>query len=294
MSDTLPPKQFKIIQPLAVRTLNSIKRVPNPRVFLWAGKMATAVLVDGGFFLRRYRSVCGSQSPKEVAVGMHQMCRRHLKDRTGNNNESRKRSRKLFRIFYYDCPPLQKKAHNPVTGKSIDFSKTETAKWRLEFFDELKKLRKVALRLGDLNEKSGHWTVSQSRMKDLLKKSITVDELTEDDVRYDVKQKGVDMRIGLDIASMCYRRFVDQIILVAGDSDFVPAAKLARREGVDFILDPIWARIRPDLFEHIDGLRSVLPRPQRPQDKALEERDHLPNQGEQNVAAESEFGAGVD
>jgi len=49
---------------------------------------------------------------------------------------------------------------------------------------------------------------------------------------------------------------VDQIILIAGDSDFVPAAKLARREGVDFILDPMWADIKPDLFEHIDGLKS--------------------------------------
>lgn len=68
------------------------------------------------------------------------------------------------------------------------------------------------------------------------------------------------MRIGLDIASLTYKKQVDQIILVAGDSDFVPAAKLARREGVDFILDPMWASIRDDLHEHIDGLRSVLPR----------------------------------
>ncbi len=218
------------------------------------------MLVDGGFFLRRYRTVCGDRTPTEVADGMHRMCRRHLQD-PGKNQDGQPRARRLFRIFYYDCPPLQKKAHNPITGKSIDFSKTPTAQWRLAFFTELKKLRKVALRLGDLNEKSGHWTLHQNQMKELLKKKITVNDLTEEDVRYDVKQKGVDMRIGLDIASMCYKRFVDQIILVAGDSDFVPAAKLARREGVDFILDPMWADIRPDLFEHIDGLRSVLPRP---------------------------------
>jgi len=65
------------------------------------------------------------------------------------------------------------------------------------------------------------------------------------------------MRIGLDIASMAFKKQVNQIILVAGDSDFVPAAKLARREGIDFILDPMWATIRDDLHEHIDGLRSV-------------------------------------
>jgi len=66
------------------------------------------------------------------------------------------------------------------------------------------------------------------------------------------------MRIGLDIASVTLKKQADTIVLVAGDSDFVPAAKLARREGVEFILDPMRQSIREDLFEHIDGLISVL------------------------------------
>jgi len=48
---------------------------------------------------------------------------------------------------------------------------------------------------------------------------------------------------------------------LSGDSDFVPAAKLARREGVDFVLDPMWQNIDDDLFEHIDGLSSTCERP---------------------------------
>ena len=64
------------------------------------------------------------------------------------------------------------------------------------------------------------------------------------------------MKIGIDIASLAYKHQVDQIILISGDSDFVPAAKLARREGIDFILDPMWADIKEDLYEHIDGLKS--------------------------------------
>lgn len=62
-------------------------------------------------------------------------------------------------------------------------------------------------------------------------------------------------------AALAFKRQVSQIVLVSGDSDFVPAAKQARREGVDFVLDPMWATIRPDLHEHVDGLRSVCPRP---------------------------------
>ena len=42
---------------------------------------------------------------------------------------------------------------------------------------------------------------------------------------------------GLDIASIAHKRLANQIILIAGDSDFVPAAKQARREGIDFVLD---------------------------------------------------------
>ncbi len=39
--------------------------------------------------------------------------------------------------------------------------------------------------------------------------------------------------------------------------DLDKSAKMVRREGVDFILDPMWADIRPSLFEHIDGLSSM-------------------------------------
>lgn len=64
------------------------------------------------------------------------------------------------------------------------------------------------------------------------------------------------MKIRVDIASLSYKKQVDQIVLIAGDSDFVPAAKLARREGIDFVLDPLGRKIKEDLFEHIDGLKS--------------------------------------
>lgn len=65
----------------------------------------------------------------------------------------------------------------------------------------------------------------------------------------------------MDIASMSYKHQVNQIILISGDSDFVPAAKLARREGIDFILDPMWNPIKSNLSEHIDGLHTCCRRP---------------------------------
>ena len=64
------------------------------------------------------------------------------------------------------------------------------------------------------------------------------------------------MKIGIDIATLAYKKLVDQIVLISGDSDFVPAAKLARREGIDFVLDSMGNHIADDLLEHIDGLQT--------------------------------------
>jgi uncharacterized LabA/DUF88 family protein len=66
------------------------------------------------------------------------------------------------------------------------------------------------------------------------------------------------LRIGLDAASLAYGRYADQIILIAGDSDFVPVAKMARRHGIDFLLDPLKNNVKPNLLEHIDGIETFV------------------------------------
>lgn len=133
--------------------------------------------------------------------------------------------------------------------------KSDTYVWATEFMEQLKKRRKFALRLGHLSDQM-HYNLKPEVTKELCSGKRSLDSLSERDFVFTAQQKGVDMKIGVDIASLAYKHQVDQIILIAGDSDFVPAAKLARREGIDFILDPMWSIIRPDLFEHIDGLKS--------------------------------------
>lgn len=108
------------------------------------------------------------------------------------------------------------------------------------------------------------------RLKALLRGELKFEALTDEDFTYDVRQKGVDMKIGIDIASLAYKKQVDQIVLVAGDADFVPAAKLGRREGIDFVLDPMWHPIHASLNEHVDGIRSTCPNPHRTQQDGQE------------------------
>jgi len=219
--------------------------------------MSTAIFVDAGFFLKRFRHVYPMKDKGDavaVARTLHGMALDHLTQ--GRDAERRD----LYRIFVYDCPPLAKKAHFPISKRAVDFSKSDTALFRNAFHAELRRLRKVALRLGRLQDGMG-WRLKPKILASVLRGDRGFDTMTDADFEYDVRQKGMDMKIGLDIASVAYKKQVDQIVLVAGDADFVPAAKLARREGVDFILDPMWSQISSDLHEHIDGLRTTTARP---------------------------------
>lgn len=202
------------------------------------------------FIKKRANALFGEKSPEDRAFELIKYCHRHL----SRNDE-------LYRIFYYDCRPSEKKVYHPLTQTTIDLKKHPIHDWYEDFFEQIIKKRKVALRLGEILESSISYTLTPSAVKKLCRKEITIDNLTEKDFILNIQQKGVDMRIGLDIASMAQKRLVDQIVLIAGDSDFVPAAKHARREGIDFILDPLWQKVKPSLSEHIDGLNTKLPKP---------------------------------
>lgn len=257
------PKRFGC-PPLTVRAFIFVGKVPSSEDFLWGVIfMKTAILIDGAFFLYRARAIFGSLSPRDLAGRLHRYSCYHC-GKKENLDDS------LYRIFFYDCPPLTKKYQHPKTGKTIDFAKSEKSKWREAFHNELKRKPKLALRLGVIDGTNSAWKISSANITKLCRESIAFKDLTEDDISLDFKQKGVDMRIGLDIASITFKKQANRIVLVSGDSDFVPAAKLARREGLEFVLDPMWAPIKDDLHEHIDRLRSCFPRPNKIVNKNVE------------------------
>ena len=254
------PRQYAVL---------TIQDVPNPWAFCYQEQsMPTAVLVDGAFFIKRFRRIepQNAFNAERAADLVHRWATAHLLGKiisrhNGQPQELQQRHRReLYRIFFYDCPPLDTKQHNPITKKAVDFSKSREAVFRKELHARLRNKRKLALRLGHLS-KDVKWTIKPAKIAQLLKGKILIADLTENDVSIETRQKGVDMRIGLDVASLSFKQQVDQIVLIAGDADFVPAAKMARREGVDFILDPMWQSIPDGLMEHIDGLRSTCPKP---------------------------------
>lgn len=215
-------------------------------------EIVTAIMVDGGFYRHRARKLFGAKTPIQRADELMEYCRRHIRDSRSH----------LYRIFYYDCPPSERVLFHPLTRSQVNLAKTPEYSWMTEFLETIIKRRKVALRRGEELETQQGYTLRTRPLKKLCNGEITVEDLTEKDFTLDITQKGVDMRIGLDIASLAERRSVNQIIMITGDSDFVPAAKHARREGIDFILDPLWAPVAKSLNEHVDGVREcVRPEP---------------------------------
>lgn len=224
--------------------------------------MKTAILVDGGFYRKRAYKLWGDKNPITRANELFEYCLSHTNMQDQKNKGADKCI--LYRIFYYDCLPISKKVFHPLLRQTIDLGKSDTYQWTNDFLDELKKKRKVAIRLGELSESSLGYVLSNDATKKLFGGAKELKDITEDDFSFRANQKGVDMRIGLDIASLSYKKQVDQIILISGDSDFVSAAKLARREGIDFILDPMWADIKSNLSEHVDGILSPTRNPKDP------------------------------
>ncbi len=208
----------------------------------------TAVLIDGGFYRRRAYSLFGEKTPEDRANEMVKYARRHI----GKSRSS------LYRIFYYDCPPSEKVLFHPLTRSQVNLAATDQFKWTNEFFKALTHKRKVALRRGEELETQNGYVLKKEPLKKLCAGTLRVEDLQEQDFKLEITQKGVDMRIGLDIASLAESGTVNQIVMITGDSDFVPAAKHARRSGIDFILDPMWATVATSLSEHVDGIRQCV------------------------------------
>lgn len=275
-----------------------------------------AILIDGGFFLKRLSKLVPTHqcdTPENIARCVRKLCFNHVMRLKGGSGKLWQQH--LYRVFFYDAQPYDGKAHHPISNRPIEFAKSDLAKARQALFEQLRKERKLALRLGKVN-RDHDWALSPRLTKTALKTrqqlaplqglaeqlqqatdpaqpvqlQLSAEQAQQllaahefwqsiqtNDVALGLRQKGVDMRIAIDIASLTLKQQVSTIVLVAGDSDFVPAAKLARREGMEFILDPLWQNVNDDLFEHIDALQSGLNRPARD--------NHLPDAGQMVAAA---------
>ncbi|MCK9422127.1 MAG: NYN domain-containing protein [Bacteroidales bacterium] len=193
-----------------------------------------AILFDGAFFRKRYCYLHRAE-PRASQVNDYindVMVRINALTTVYDHNSQDV----LFRAFYYDCRPYGGIETRPGGGQ-MDFSQSTVFIASNAFHKDLKTMNQLALRLGELSFDG--WKI------DIANPTAPP--------RPDFKQKGVDMKIGMDIAWMATKKTVDKIVLIAGDSDFVSPMKYARKEGLWIYLDAMrQAQIKLLLKEHAD------------------------------------------
>lgn len=161
----------------------------------------------------------------------------------------------LLRVYFYDAFPATASVQRPVSGEVFNLGDSDRFRHAQSMFDQLVLQPNMSLRMGRADIARDAWRLKGSATKQLLAEQRA---LTDDDFFLDMGQKGVDMRIGMDMARLALRNLVRTVLVVTGDSDFVPALKFVRREGVKVILEPYGKNGRKELRSHAD---IVLPPP---------------------------------
>lgn len=152
---------------------------------------------------------------------------------------------RLHRVYFYDAKPLTGKVKKP-DGSTLDFAATELTKISNQQHSSISRLPYIAMRFGELSYRG--WQVKNS----LLREPMKLRSISSEHLMPSVQQKGVDMRIGLDIAALTLKKQAQVIVLVSGDSDLVPAMKFARREGAQLILITLGNNVKDAMLDHAD------------------------------------------
>ena len=202
-----------------------------------------AILIDAGFATREIKNQTGRPVQAADFASLVESIRKnaYLTDKN------------LYRVFYYDAPPADGKLNNPIDGSTFDLSASNVARNNKQMLEGLKSLPFFALRMGQTSTNGGSWKIKmQSSLNPVPGANSAT--LSPDDIAPNITQKGVDMKIGLDMATLALKKQVGIIVLVTADSDFVPAVKLARTEGVQIFLAHMGHKIKPELKDHADVL----------------------------------------
>lgn len=202
-------------------------------------KARYAIMLDGGFITRK---LLERLKQPATANDIEAECRRLTAIPQVADYE-------LLRIYFYDAPPSQEAVKLPVSGGAHNLGATARASQAKSLYSQLVLKPYFALRMGETSLKPYHWKLKPNVTKKLIKAPRA---LTDADFALDIEQKGVDLRIGLDMARLALKEMVRAIIVVTADSDFVPAFKFVRREGVQIILETMGHSAKFDLKAHAD------------------------------------------
>lgn len=127
---------------------------------------------------------------------------------------------KLIRVYYYDAPPL-------LDPKKLNEREIDFARKRQRFLDKLDQLPYFEVKLGRIQYKG----------RDKNGRLITT-------------QKGVDVKMAIDLIAFADQRIADVIVLITGDSDLIPAIRVAKNKGINILLCTFFVK-QPSLVNEL-------------------------------------------
>lgn len=153
----------------------------------------------------------------------------------------------MLRNYFYHVNPATDVLTNPLDQASVDLAKTPIHGQHLSLIDKLEMKSNFAIRLGETV--THEWRLGSAAMKELMRNPRAV---APNNLVPNITQKGVNLRIGLDIARLALRKMVRVIVVVTGDSVMIPAFKFAHREGIKVYLEVMGHGVRRNLKAHAD------------------------------------------
>lgn len=190
------------------------------------------VLIDGG-----YLRVCANTAHRAVQAFKYDP---NFIDKVAKSCASAQEE--IVRVLYYDCAPFIGEVRLPVSGTKKKYVASD------EWLNQLAQRELFAVRRGVL------------KFRGFKPKRIPVaaQTLSDGDFKPVFEQKGVDMRIGLDISLYSQTKSVDRIVLLSGDTDCVAAMKHARKAGLQMVLINLPnEKLAPELLAHTDFQRPI-------------------------------------
>ena len=203
-----------------------------------------AIILDGGFVIRKHQD----QLKRFPTVEDFEDVRKKI------GNHPYLKESELYRVFMHHAEPCSEVITNPLDNSVKDLSKTEQFKNNTTLLHSLNLTPFYAVRLGTLSFTG--WKIGQKAMKRITKPSSKSKDVKARDLVPDIAQKGVDIKIALDMSFLATNKLVDKIVLVSGDSDMVPVLKMVRTSGVQVFLDSFGHGLKLELKYHVDDILS--------------------------------------
>lgn len=124
-----------------------------------------------------------------------------------------------LRTYFYHCMPLVRKSHPDDIIRQGNMQK---------FLANIRRLPRFEVKLGKLQFIGGQF-----------------------------RQKMVDVLMSLDITNMSFEKQIQHVVLVAGDSDFIPAIKKAKDYGIVVHLYYHPSSVHNEILDEVDELHKI-------------------------------------